>query len=532
MLLLSLLLSTHACMPEPGPGSRDSAEPAYVSAGGERLAIPPGVDAGLLRQLAAELARVLAAQPRQASGRITDYFTPVRQNDGADAVLGWDYLHPGDYNQDGLVNLADLAPLGMHFGHAQADPGWAQHAVADGNGDGLVNISDVAPIGIHWHAQLTRYMIESAPDLAGPWSPAGEVAQAAGLLPPGGGLRTYEYRATGGAATQEFRVYGDGTPGGVPQLTRLQRLHAAQHFMYQIQELDSPGAVAALAATHYDALVVEPTKSNKGSEDFDLAGMVSTLKASADSQGGQKLVIAYVDIGEAEDYRTYWQADWVPPTVTQRGVPDFLITADPDGWSGDYPVAFWDARWQAIIVDDADSVLRMVLSAGFDGIYMDWVEAYSDEKVAQAAADEGKDPAAEMVAFIGHIRSAARALDPEFLVIQQNAPYLIQDATGLTPVIDGLGMEDIWFSGEADMPWGDSRGGDIPQDTTGDNSTTVLIALAQQFQAAGLTVWTIDYCLNAAHAAQVYADSQALGFVPLVSQTALSRITGIPPPWY
>lgn len=502
----------------------------FVEAGGERLTIPSGTSAELMQTLAAELERVLAEQPRQVSARLTDYFTPARSNDGADAVLDWNYLHPGDYNQDGLVSLADLAVLGMHFGHSSADADWAKREVADGNHDGLTNISDVAPIGINWHKQLDRYVIESAASPAGPWSPAGKVLQSVGTLPAGGGLRAYEYRVVGGAATAEFRIYGDGVPG--QPLTRLERFHAAQHFMYQIQQLEEPGVIAALAATHYDALVVEPTASVKGSEDFDLAGMVSALKASTNSQGGKKLVIAYVDIGQAEDYRTYWQADWVPPTQTEPGVPDFLITIDPSGWSGDYPVAFWDPRWQAVMVDDANSALRMVLNAGFDGIYMDWVEAYAEPAVAAAAASAGKDPAAEMVAFISHIRSVARQIDPEFLVIQQNAPDLINDAIGLTAVIDGLTMEDIWFWGEANVAWGDPRGGDIPQETVGDGSTPVLIALSQQYQAADLAVWTIDYCLNSTHAAQVYADSQALGFIPLVSQTALSQITGTPPPWY
>ena len=46
-----------------------------------------------------------------------------------------------------------------------------------------------------------------------------------------------------------------------------------------------------------------------------------------------KLVIAHIDIGEAEDYRTYWQPGW--------GIenPEWIAGHDPDDWEGNFPVA-------------------------------------------------------------------------------------------------------------------------------------------------------------------------------------------------
>ena len=37
-------------------------------------------------------------------------------------------------------------------------------------------------------------------------------------------------------------------------------------------------------------------------------------------------------------------------------------------------------------------MMEGILDAGFDGIYLDWVEAYSDESVFELAADDGVDP--------------------------------------------------------------------------------------------------------------------------------------------
>ena len=319
-----------------------------------------------------------------------------------------------------------------------------------------------------------------------------------------------------------------------PATSRLSQHKSVNHFMYQIQRLELPGAVDALAATHYDALVIEPTSTFVGEENFDTAAMVATLKASADSRGGKKLVIAYIDVGQAEDYRTYWQPTWVAPTPTERGDPDFMITTDPDGWSGNYVVAYWDQRWIDIMIDNPDSVLNKVIDWGFDGIYMDWVEAYDDEKVIQAASEEipPVDPPAAMVDFLGHLRSVAKARDPDFLVIQQNAPFLIEQATGLPAVIDGLTMEDTWFLGAADVDWGNPLGGDTAQDPTGDYSTAALLVVYQKYLAAGLPVWTVDYCLEPANAAHVYTESPANGLIPLVTQTSLMQITGTPPPGY
>ncbi len=319
--------------------------------------------------------------------------------------------------------------------------------------------------------------------------------------------------------------------------SRLERFQTINHFMYQIQGLSEPGAVDNLEATHYDLLVLEPTNTFVGAEDFDVSGMVAALKASPDSRGGNKLVIAYIDVGEAENYRTYWQPEWIEPTETERGDPDFLVTMDPDGWSGNFPVAYWDQRWIDIMIDNPDSALNQVIDAGFEGIYMDWVEAYDDEKVIAAAQAEVPpiDPPLAMVEFIGHLREVAKARDPEFLVIQQNAPFLIEETalpSDLAAVIDGLAMEDTWFLGEADVPWGDSRGGDTPQNSTGDYSTESLLAVYPLYTTEGLSVWTVDYCLIQANADQVYADSSALGYIPLVTQTSLWTITETPPPWY
>jgi len=300
------------------------------------------------------------------------------------------------------------------------------------------------------------------------------------------------------------------------------RLSRVLTWAYQIQRLDEPGSIDALANSAYDLVVVEPTRSEQGSEDFDTAAMVTRLKTGGDES---KLVIAYVNIGEAEDWRSYWAEEWVAPTAQGPGTPDFLLTIDPDGWAGDYPVAYWDSRWRDVIFSGNGSSLDQVLDDGFDGIYLDWVEAYDDETVAAAAAAAGLDPAEEMISLVSDLGAAARARDPHFIVIQQNACALAEGRPGALDAVDAIAQEGVWFSGDADVDWSDPAAGDVATPTGSDPYTTEwYIDRLQDYLRAGKTVFTVDYALGEAHSASAYSDSRALGFVPFVSRTPLDRL--------
>ena len=298
-------------------------------------------------------------------------------------------------------------------------------------------------------------------------------------------------------------------------------LHDVRSWAYQIQGLEEDGAVEALVNSAYDMLVIEPTRSVRGSAGFDTAGLVARLH-----QRG-KLVLAYIDIGEAEDYRLYWEEDWQAPGQGMAGEPDFLVTLDPDGWSGNYPVAFWDERWKAIVIYDDESLLNMALADGFDGVYMDWIEAFSDPSVAAAAAAQGRDPALEMVRFVGEIRTYSREKWPAFLVVAQNGADLVELASQYTEAIDGLAQENLFYAGAADTEWGDPRSGDISTSTA---DREYLLDLLEVYREAGVHLFCVDYTLRPEHAADAYRQHQEAGCAGYVSQSPLSRLTDTPPP--
>lgn len=120
----------------------------------------------------------------------------------------------------------------------------------------------------------------------------------------------------------------------------------------------------ALAASRYDVLVIDLFWD--GTEALTAAEL-DLLRAKP--QGGSRLLVAYMSVGEAESYRWYWDASWRP------GSPSWLGPENPD-WPGNYLVRYWEEGWRGILLGGEGSYLDRVLDAGFDGAYLDIVDAF------------------------------------------------------------------------------------------------------------------------------------------------------------
>ena len=118
--------------------------------------------------------------------------------------------------------------------------------------------------------------------------------------------------------------------------------------------------IEALSNTNYDMLIIDA---------FDNDGRWLTRrdirKLKRKANGGKRLVIAYVSIGEAEDYRWYWRRWW------NWRLPSFIGMENPD-WEGNYLVKYWDRRWKRIIRVYIWRVMRL----GFDGVMLDKIDSF------------------------------------------------------------------------------------------------------------------------------------------------------------
>lgn len=115
-------------------------------------------------------------------------------------------------------------------------------------------------------------------------------------------------------------------------------------WIYQLQNLN----INDVRNTAFDLVVMD--YSSDGCEEGEYSN--NQIDSVRFGPGGQKIVLAYMSIGEAEDYRFYWQNYWKP------GNPQWLGPENPY-WGGNYKVKFWDQEWQQIILNYTDRILTV-----------------------------------------------------------------------------------------------------------------------------------------------------------------------------
>jgi hypothetical protein len=107
--------------------------------------LQPGMVAGFV----AAVVIALAGQGALAAAGIdTAGLSDATMCDNAFPSLRWRYYNPGDYDQNGEVNLGDMLPLAQHLGVDARGKGPATiESVLDGDGNGEINIADLTVIG-------------------------------------------------------------------------------------------------------------------------------------------------------------------------------------------------------------------------------------------------------------------------------------------------------------------------------------------------------------------------------------------------
>ena len=258
-------------------------------------------------------------------------------------------------------------------------------------------------------------------------------------------------------------------------------------FLYQLQRADPE----RIGETAYDLVIIQIGAAG---------GSREVIEGLKHSPGGEKIVLCYMSIGQAEDYRFYWQPEW------KENPPAWLAEPDPD-WSGDYWVRFWDPDWQAIIYGSPESYLDRILELGFDGVYLDRVDAY------QYWEERGRETAArEMADFVIDIAEYARARHPGFGVFPQNAEELGVMFPDYLETVTGIGVEDLYYG--------------YPRDhqPSPPEWTAAREAILDQWVAAGKLVLTIDYTRVPEQIDDAYARAQARGYVPFVTVRSLGLL--------
>jgi cysteinyl-tRNA synthetase len=212
---------------------------------------------------------------------------------------------------------------------------------------------------------------------------------------------------------------GCSSGGGAPRA----QLESVASWCCWLQGAD----IDALVASPYAVVVIDYSRDGSAAGEFapaDLDRLHDTGKTA----------LAYLSIGEAEDYRFYWDASW-----------PFLGDENPS-WPGNYAVEYWqDAWWELAVRPYVDRILAQ----GFDGLYLDRIDAY------EWWAERGLDLrlcADRMAALVERIADYARgAKGSTFVICPQNGLALLDDASAdarreYLAAIDALAVESLWFN--------------------------------------------------------------------------------------
>lgn len=286
-----------------------------------------------------------------------------------------------------------------------------------------------------------------------------------------------------------------------PSDRRRRRLEAVHSWGYQLRLMRFP----EIAAGPHDLVVIDHALSAGRRFVHQFAPELIEL-AKSRSHGPPRIVLAYLSIGEAERYRFYWDQAWYDPARK----PAWLGAAN-EVWEGNYLVRFWDPDWQRLILDGPDSYLGRILAAGFDGVYLDRADVHADW------SKEKPDAAALMSAFVRRIATAARSVDPQFLVVMQNAEELVRQKS-LLEVIDGIAKEDLFYG--------------IDHKASANDAETVGEALGHLRTArrSGKRVLVVEYLDDPAKIAVARRRAAAEGFLLHVTGRDLGEMSVDPPP--
>lgn len=165
-----------------------------------------------------------------------------------------------------------------------------------------------------------------------------------------------------GESIKDFSADSFNLPIKEFNLDEVRSLDEVKNFLYLLNpsKFNSKDEyLRALKSSEYDLLIIEPTLNGS----FFTKDEIEQLKYK--KNGSRRLVIAYFSIGEAEDYRFYWEKSW------SKKLPDWIVEEN-ENWEGNYIVKYWSKEWQEIVKE----YQRRLESIGVDGYYLDTIDSF------------------------------------------------------------------------------------------------------------------------------------------------------------
>lgn len=280
-------------------------------------------------------------------------------------------------------------------------------------------------------------------------------------------------------------------PARAAAATRRETMRRVGRWGAQYQDID----LDAVAASDLDLIVLEPSLDDYYMR-FIQPADVERLRRKPD--GGRRVVLAYLPVGETDTKRWYWPQEW------RQSVPDWVGPDNPD-WPGSRHVRFWHPQWRGLVFEQPGSLLDRILDAGYDGALLDRVDAYFDWEDERPSAQD------DMIDMLADIRRKVDRRRPDFILMPQNAEHLMLHARYLD-LIDAVNKESLLsgLDGENRL----NKPGDVEWS----------MDHIRRAEAQGVVVFVTEYATAPELVHRLEARVRALGFKPFMGARALDRL--------
>lgn len=259
---------------------------------------------------------------------------------------------------------------------------------------------------------------------------------------------------------------------------------------------------SAIAAAPVDIKVVEIYNDN---------GQLFSASQVAQMGGGpgNGTVLGYFSIGEAENYRDYF-----------NGLSAGTVGPQDPSWPGNFYVKYWTDEWANV----CKTYIDRMIAQGYDGIYFDVVDVA--ERSWARNNDPSGDSRGDMIRLVQELADYAHAKVPGFKIwVNTSGAEPMLNNPAFVAAVDGSLEEELFYQDNGST----QRAADVQFN----------LDLLHKLTAAGKPVIAVEYVTGSAKVQDVHNKAAAAGIGSYVAKPDLELngvdtegFAGLPPPEY